>query len=109
DRRLARSDVSLRLRKARGRWEQTVKAAGSSPAERLEETVPCPAAAGGQAPQPDLSLHAGSRAGRVLEQALRRGKGAAGPLLPAHTTRIRRRLLLVERPGAEIEVAFDRG
>ena len=109
DRRLARSDVSLRLRKAHGRWEQTVKAAGSSPAERLEETVPRLAAAGGKAPQPDLSLHSGSRAGRVLEQALGRGKGPAGPLACVHTTRIRRRLLLVEFLGAEIDVAFDRG
>jgi inorganic triphosphatase YgiF len=106
DLRLARADLSLRLRKSRRRWEQTVKAAGSSPAERLEETVPVPA--GGVEPRPDLSLHAGTQAGRLLARALDEGKGDA-TLELIHTTRVRRRLLVVALHGSEIEVAFDRG
>lgn len=105
---LAGADLSLRLRKSRGRWEQTVKAAGSSPAERLEETVPGPVAAAGNEPQPDLSLHAGTRAGHLLGRALE-GSENATSLELIHTTRVRRRLLIVALHGSEIEVAFDRG
>jgi triphosphatase len=108
DLRLAGADLSLRLRKSRGRWEQTVKAAGSSPAERLEETVPCRAVAAGDEPHPDLSLHAGTRVGRLLDQALD-GKNDAAALGLVNTTRVRRRLLVVALHGSEIEVAFDRG
>ena len=106
DLRLAGANLSLRLRKSRGRWEQTVKAAGSNPAERLEETVPCRRVPADDAPSPDLSLHAGTCAGRLLDAAL--GKPAA-PLELVHTTRVRRRVLVVELNGSEIEVAFDRG
>ncbi|HEV7576719.1 MAG TPA: CHAD domain-containing protein [Caldimonas sp.] len=109
DRRLARADVSLRLRKAHGRWEQTVKAAGASPAERLEATVPRRAALAGVAPQPDLSLHAGTRAGHLVDKALARGNGAAAPLELVHTTRVRRRHLLVDAARSAIEVALDWG
>jgi len=106
DLRLAEADLSLRLRKSRGRWEQTVKAAGSSPAERLEETVLRPAA--GAEPQPDLSLHAGTPAGHLLARALDESPASA-TLALIHTTRVRRRLLVVAWQGSEIEVAFDRG
>ena len=108
DLRLARADLSLRLRKSRGRWEQTVKAAGSSPAERLEETMPCRTAGAGVEPEPDLSLHAGTRAGDLLDRALDGSKNAAALEL-VHTTRVRRRFLIVALHGSEIEVAFDRG
>jgi len=108
DLRLARADLSLRLRKSRGRWEQTVKAAGPSPAERLEETVPGLAARAGAEPRPDLSLHAGTRAGRLLARALD-GSDNAAALELVHTTRVRRRFLLVAWQGSEIEVALDRG
>ena len=108
DLRLAGADLSLRLRKSRGRWEQTVKAAGSSPVERLEETVPCPVVAVSNGPQPDLSLHAGTRAGRLLDRAL--GGSQDGTALElVHTTRVRRQLLLVAWHSSEIEVAVDRG
>ncbi len=70
--------------------------------------MPCRAAAAGAEPQPDLSLHAGSRAGRLLARALDGGKDAAALEL-VHTTRVRRRLLVVALHGSEIEVAFDRG
>jgi len=108
DFRLARADLSLRLRKSRGRWEQTVKAAGPSPAERLEETVRGPAVNAGAEPRPDLSLHAGTRAGRLLARALD-GSDNAAALELVHTTRVRRRFLLVAWQGSEIEVALDRG
>jgi len=108
DLRLAQADLSLRLRKSRGRWEQTVKAAGPSPAERLEETVRGPAVNAGAEPRPDLSLHAGTRAGRLLARALD-GSDNGAALELVHTTRVRRRFLLVPWQGSEIEVALDRG
>jgi len=106
DLRLARANLSLRLRKSQGRWEQTVKAPGSNPAERLEETVPRRGILAGEAPKPDLSLHAGTRAGHLLDDAL--GNPVA-PLELVHTTRVRRRLRVVEVGGSAVEVAFDRG
>ena len=105
-RHLARANLSLRLRKSGGRWEQTVKAAGSSPAERLEETVRCRGVAAGEPPKPDASLHSATRAGRLLDDAL--GADAAALEL-VHTTRVRRRLLVVELNDSRIEVALDRG
>jgi len=42
DARLAEAHLSLRLRKAGGVWEQTLKAPGPSAIEREEESVPRP-------------------------------------------------------------------
>jgi len=108
DRRLARSGLSLRLRKAGGRWEQTLKASGPSPVERFEETVSRPGRweAGGPAPEP--WMFAGSPAGKRLDAALAGGKHAA-VLERVHTSLVTRLSVHVEIGGAEIELALDRG
>ena len=108
DRRLARAALSLRLRRTTGGWEQTVKAAGASPAERLEETVARPGD-WDEAPIPELWLHAGSAAGRLLDAALAKGAGKAAPLALVHTTVLRRSTVRVGIDGADLEVALDRG
>jgi triphosphatase len=109
DRRLAKAGLSLRLRKLAGRWEQTVKAAGASPAERIEATVPRPGRWDPGGPQPDLALLAATVAGPLLEAALARRDGAVPALEPVHAGIIKRRALLIEVAGAAIEIAFDRG
>src|SRR6185295_19579463 len=102
DHRLARAGVALRLRRSGSAWEQTVKAEGASPVERLEETVTFEPPAGGRTPSPDLALHAGSAAAPLLERAL--GDAAAAPLTPVFVTAIRRAALRIETHGAEVEV-----
>ncbi len=109
DGRLARANVSLRLRKVAGRWEQTVKAPGRNVVERLEETAPRPGRFGASAPWPDPSLHAGTEAGRRLAAALAGRSAAKEPWLPVHVTRVRRRAATIETGGAVVEVAFDLG
>jgi triphosphatase len=109
DRRLARAGLSLRLRKSAGRWEQTLKAVGPSPAERLEETVPRPGRWNAEGPPPELWLHAGTAAGTLLDSALARRHGRAPALERVHASLIRRRAARIEARGAEVEVAFDRG
>jgi inorganic triphosphatase YgiF len=109
DRRLARASLSLRLRRARDGWEQTVKAAGPSPAERLEETVPRPGEWRGLAPTPEVWLHAGSEAGALLDAALTKRGGKTVPLELAHTTIVRRSALHVAAQGTDLEVSLDRG
>jgi inorganic triphosphatase YgiF len=108
DRRLARAGLSLRLRRSDGAWEQTVKAGGASPAERLEETVHLAPKPGGDAPQPELSLHAGSAAGAMLDAAWAK-RGRTPAIERVHTSRVRRTALRVEVRDAELEVALDRG
>jgi len=107
DRRLARAGVALRLRRTGGAWEQTVKAEGATPVERLEETVTFAPPAGGRTPSPDLALHVGSAAAPLLERTL--GDAAQAPLEPVFMTAVRRAALRIETNGAELEVALDRG
>ena len=109
DRRLAKAGMSLRLRKSGGRWEQTVKAAGPSPAERLEETVPRPGRWGADGPPPDLALHAGTPAKAVLVAALAPRRGIVTPLVPVYVSVIKRLALEIDSNGTRIEVALDRG
>ena len=108
DRRLAGRGLSLRLRKAGGRWEQTLKAPGSTPVERLEETVSRPGRWAADGPPPEPALFAGSRAGKQLERALAGGKKAA-VLERVHASIVTRRAVHVAIGGAEIELALDRG
>jgi len=72
DRRLARAGIALRLRRTGSAWEQTVKAEGKTPVERLEETVSFEPAGGGRTPSPDLMLHVGSAAAPHLATLRRR-------------------------------------
>ena len=108
DRRLARQGLSLRLRKAGGRWEQTLKASGPSPVERFEETVSRPGRWEAGGPSPEPWMFAGSPAGKRLDAALAGGKQA--PVLErVHTSLVTRLAVDVEIGGAEIEIALDRG
>lgn len=109
DRRLARAGLSLRLRHAKGQWEQTVKGAGASPVERLEQTVPRPGKWSENGPSPELRYHAGSQAGALLDAALSRRRGRVSALDPQYTSIVVRRAVPVVVAGAAIEVAIDRG
>ena len=107
DRRLAAARMSLRVRKSSGRWEQTIKAPGPSAIERFEATVARPATRGSEAPAPDLSLHAGSAAGALLDKVL--PDGASTALVPLHASIVTRRATTIEIDGTSVEVALDRG
>lgn len=109
DRRLARAGVSLRVRRSGDRWEQTVKGAGASPVERLEETVPRPGDWGEDGPPAEPWYHAGNKAGALLDRALSRRGGRVPALEPVFTSVVERRAMHVVMPGADVEVAFDRG
>src|SRR5205085_944335 len=109
DHRLAQASLSLRLRRTAEGWEQTVKAAGPSPAERLEETVARPGDWGERAPAPEVWLHAGTEAGALLDAMLTRRGGKMVPLQLVHTSFVRRSTLRVEARGADLEVSLDRG
>ena len=109
DGRLADAQLSLRLRKAGGAWEQTLKAPGPSAIEREEESVARPGKWGTAGPEVDPALHAKTRAGKALDAVLREPKGGSGALLPVHESVIKRLAVDVEADAASIEVAFDRG
>ena len=109
DGRLAAAAVSLRLRRSRGRWEQTVKAPGRHAADRLEETVPRPGRWGAVGPTVDPSLHAGTHAGALLAAALHGAGRASVALTPMCTSRVVRLATEIALGEARIEVAFDRG
>jgi inorganic triphosphatase YgiF len=109
DRRLARAGMSLRLRRTGAAWEQTVKAAGALPVDRLEETVPRGGDAGASAPAPEPALHGGSAAGSLLDAALAKRGGGSVALVPVYTSAVRRAALRIEALGAELELALDRG
>ena len=109
DRRLAKAGLSLRLRKSAGRWEQTVKAAGASPLESLEETVSRPGRWDAGGPPPELWMFAGTEAGRLVDAALARRHGHAPALERVHSSLIGRRAARIEVGGADIEIALDHG
>ena len=104
---LADAGLSLRLRRVDGTWEQTLKAPGAGPAVREEETVPRPGTWGSDGPPVAPDLHAGTKAGKALDAALR--DAGEGALQFAHASFIRRRIVEVEVGDARIEVAFDQG
>jgi inorganic triphosphatase YgiF len=108
DRRLAGHGLSLRVRKAGGRWEQTLKAPGTSPVERHEETMVRPGRWEAGGPPPAPAMFAGSAAGERLHRALA-GEWNVAPLERVHASLVTRRAVRVEIGGAEIELALDRG
>ncbi len=106
DGRLADARLSLRLRRAEGAWEQTLKAAGPVSAVRDEETVLRTGDWGPDGPPVDPSLHRGTAAGKALAKALGR---PAEPLQQAYASFVRRRTIEVDCEGSRVEVAFDQG
>jgi len=109
DRRLAAAHLALRLRKARGRWEQTLKAPGAHVAERAEETVARPGPWPGGAPLPDPALHRGTAAGARLESVLAEGRAIPAALQLVHASTVRRRALRIDDTRATVEIALDIG
>ena len=107
DGRLAEAKLALRLRKAGGKWEQTLKAPGPSAIEREEESVARPGQWGTAAPRWIPVLHATTRAGEALDAVLHASKSGPGALLPVHESVFKRLAVDVETGGASIEVAFD--
>jgi len=99
---LWRHGVSLRLRRERGRWVQTVKG-GSAPAAGLHRRTEISHRAARAAP--DLGLLGESELERLVARAAGRG-----PLEPAFRVEIERDTRRVSpAPGVVIEVSFDRG
>lgn len=97
--RLAKHDVALRMRRARGGMVMGLKwpaPASSGPGRgEIERTV--------RASAPELDLLGAE--GSALVREITRGQ----PLTPVFTTEVRRAVRLVERDGAVVEVAFDTG
>ncbi len=99
--------LALRLRKEGRRWVQTLKAQGTSHLHRLEHEVELPTS-GPAMPMLDPARHHGTEAGDRLEDALKRA-GAGLPPLARYGTDVRRRRLLVEADGGQVEIALDEG
>lgn len=96
---LHKAGVYLRIRESGGRYVQTVKAAKS--VSDLLERQEWERDISGRTPNLD-----GAR-GTALEPLLT--DKIRGALQPIFESRVRRRLYRIERDGAEIEVAIDRG
>jgi triphosphatase len=96
--RLQRKKVALRLRRVRARGVMTLKwDTGEGDLARGEIEV---AAGPGEL---DLALFDAATQDRI------RGWLKGEPLVPVYTTEVRRAVRMVERHGATVEVAFDRG
>jgi triphosphatase len=94
--------LTLRLRRERGRWWQTVKGGGSVEAglHRREEFT-----RRATGPEPDLGLLGASEIEKSVAAAARRAR-----LRPAFRIEIERdRRLLAPAPGVAIEASLDRG
>jgi len=99
DRRLARAGMSLRLRRERRQWVQTLKAGGEAALARFEHEVRRPGAT------LDAAAHASTTAGERLAGLLADGE----PLLERYGTDIRRTLRRLRTRGAVVELAYDEG
>lgn len=99
---LWRRAISLRLRRERGRWVQTVKGGGTVEAglhRRIEIEQPA------SAPVPDLALIRDHRLGKLIARA-----AGAAALVPAFRVEVARTTHVVSpAPGVTIEVSLDRG
>jgi triphosphatase len=104
---LRRAGIGLRLRREGGRWVQTLKAAGASALERLEDEVPL-RARGERPPKLDVHRHAPEVVQLLLGALLPFGVGSA-QLAPAYETRMRREVASVRRGMTGIELALDTG
>jgi triphosphatase len=103
DRRLAAAGIALRLRLEGSTWVQTLKAAGSGLAVRLEHEVPLPRQRG--VPTLDISRHDASLAAAPLQAAL----AGAPPLQLVFETDIRRTHRVLRSAGGQVELALDQG
>lgn len=109
DRRLARHRIALRLRQEGERWVQTLKAAGTNIAHRLEHNAEVAAPAGGGVPALDVSRHDGSEAGDALRRVFDADPAGAAALQPVYGTDLWRTRAVVGVAGARIEAALDEG
>jgi inorganic triphosphatase YgiF len=109
DRRLAARRLALRLRKADGTWEQTLKAPGPSAVEREEDTVARPGRWGAAGPEVQPELHVAGKAGQALRAALGDVDDPRAALLPVHESLIERLAADVIVDDTRVEIAFDRG
>jgi len=103
DRRLTKASVALRLRQEDGVWVQTLKGRGDNGIRRLEHEVRLP---GEPNARLDITRHAGTEAGRLLDAALDDRPGALQEIFATDVTRTHR---LIRSGGAVIELAFDVG
>ena len=109
DGRLAAQRLSLRLRKADGAWEQTLKAPGPSTVERAEDTVARPGKWGTAGPEVHPELHVGASSGKALRAALGDPGDSRATLSPVHESSIKRLAAEVTVDDTRVEIAFDRG
>ncbi len=103
DRRLASAQVALRMRQENGLWVQTLKSRGDNGIRRLEHEVRLPGEANAQL---DITRHAGTEAGAMLDAALGDNPGTLQEIFATDVTRTHR---LIRSGGAVIELAFDVG
>lgn len=103
DRRLATAQVALRLRQENGVWVQTLKGRGENGIRRLEHEVRLPDEPNAAL---DITRHAGTEAGRLLEVSLGNNPGPLQEIFATDVTRTHR---LIRSGGAVIELAFDVG
>ena len=103
DRRLATAGVALRLRHEDGVWVQTLKGRGDNGIRRLEHEVRLPEEPNAQL---DITRHAGTEAGRLLDAALGDSPAALQEIFATDVSRTHR---LIRSGGAVIELAFDAG
>lgn len=110
DRRLAAAGIAVRIRLEGTQWVQTAKAGDPHAMTRHEHNAPLPAPPKGQVPQLDLTRHAGTRAGELVEAALAATGGRpAATLAPLYRTDIERTHRTVRVPGGRVELALDIG
>lgn len=102
DKALSSRGIALRLRNEGGQWVQTVKAMGDGPLDREEHNV----AVEGAMPLARPALHAGTKAGERLREAL---ESAQGPLMETYRTEIDRVTRDLVFRGGVVELAFDLG
>ena len=110
DDRLAKSGISLRIRKEGRHWVQTVKAAADS-LRRLEHNVSVTPPRGGGPPALDLTRHDATPAGEVLRKALENGSdgGSSAGLSMRFRTQVSRMIRTIRTPGARVEIVLDTG
>jgi inorganic triphosphatase YgiF len=105
---LARHGFSLRLRREREGWHQTLKGPGQQLLQRLEDDVEV--AGSEETPRPDPARHRHGAAGKALAAALKSKLDADHLALQERfSTQVDRYTQLMERGSTKVEVAYDHG